>query len=330
MRMNYLSPLLKLNVLSSVALLSFSTFSADNTISELVDVVNGTFDEPARQAGKKAKLRNHAKGLCTSGTFVPASTANEVFNIPFFAQKEINVTGRFSLGGTNPNASDKSSGRFMSLKIDGDKESLNFVTTNAEVFFASNLNEFYSFQSKIKEGSTGRQWLIDNQPNAKAFLAYTSALPITASFAGNRYFGVNSFIFTMQNGQTVPGRWFFEPTTSAKILTSMELSQLSDDFLKTELLSSIKKQPATWDLYVQLAQPEDQINDPTVLWPNTRQRVLIGQLNIDGLRDSDQTVQTCSEGIFNPILLPKGIVPSDDPILHARTPAYVESLIRRF
>lgn len=321
---------MRLSVLSSFVLLSFSAFSADKTIPDLVDAVNGTFDASAREAGKEAKLRNHAKGLCTSGTFVPASAANEVFAIPFFTQKEIDVTARFSLGGTNPNASDKSSGRFMSLKIDGDKENLNFVTTNAEVFFASNLNEFYHFQRKIKDGPAGRQWLIDNQPNAKAFLTYTNALPITASFAGNRYFGVNSFIFTTQNGQTVPGRWFFEPTADAKILTSVELSQLSDDFLEVELLSSIKKQPATWDLYVQLAQPEDQINDPTVLWPDTRQRVLVGRLNIDGLRDSDRAVQKCSEGIFNPILLPKGIVPSDDPILHARTPAYVESLIRRF
>ncbi|GIU52250.1 hypothetical protein TUM4438_44490 [Shewanella sairae] len=155
-------------------------------------------------------------------------------------------------------------------------------------------------------------------------------MPITGSFAGNRYFGVNSFIFTTKNGQTVPGRWFFEPTDSAKVLTSLELSKLSDDFLQTEMLSRIKAQPAIWKLYVQLAQPEDEINDPTALWPTSRERVLIGQVIIDGLRGSDSAVKQCGASIFNPVLLPQGISPSADPILHARTPAYVESLVRRF
>ncbi|GIU52252.1 hypothetical protein TUM4438_44500 [Shewanella sairae] len=107
--------LLQLSLLSSFTILSASTFAADKTFPELVDAVNGTFDATAREAGKKVKLRNHAKGFCTSGTFVPATAANAMFSIPFLAQNEINITARFSLGGTNPDASDKSSGRFMSL-----------------------------------------------------------------------------------------------------------------------------------------------------------------------------------------------------------------------
>jgi len=66
-----------------------------------------------------------------------------------------------------------------------------------------------------------------------------------------------------------------------------------------------------------------------VIWPETRKRLLVGQVVINGDRDSDPQVQQCDKGIFNPLLLPKGIAPSADPILNARTAAYVESFIRR-
>lgn len=222
----------------------------------------------------------------------------------------------------------------MSLKIDGDKENLNFVTTNVPVFFASNLEDFFTFQTKVKQGAEGKQWLIDNQPSAKAFFNYVKQLPPSPSFANSRYYGVNSFLFSTQKGgaqqgETVAGKWIFEPVAGTAALSASELANLGDDFLEAELLDRIKTQPAQWNLYIQLAETGDEINDPTVIWPETRQRLLVGQVVINGERDSDPQVQQCDKGIFNPLLLPKGIAASADPILNARTAAYVESFIRR-
>ncbi len=325
----------KLAVLSQVCLISTLSILAtplsasERSIPELVDAVNGTPDAASREAGKKVKLRNHAKGFCTSGEFTPNPALQDFLAIPFFNQAEIDITARFSLGGTNLQASDKASGRFMSLKIDGDKESLNFVTTNAERFFASNLEDFFIFQTKVKQGAEGKQWLIDNKPDASAFFDYIKLLPPSASFANSRYFGVNSFLFSASTGEIKPGRWIFEPVSGVINLSQTELANLSDDFLKTELLTRIKDKPAVWDLYIQLAQEGDEIDDPTVLWPETRQRLLVGQVIINGERDTDTSTLQCDKGIFNPLLLPKGIAPSADPILNARTAAYVESFIRR-
>lgn len=316
-------------LLTGVTVLSSSVFAADRSSAELVDAVNGTPDTASREAGKKVKLRNHAKGFCTSGSFIPNPKLHNTLAIPFFKQAEIPITARFSLGGTNPHASDRGTGRFMSLKIDGDKESLNFVTTNSPVFFASNLEEFFNFQTKVKQGAEGKQWLVDNQPNAKAFFDYIKTLPPSASFANSRYFGVNSFLFSANNGDIKPGRWSFEPVDGVVNLSQDQLDKLPNNFLKDELLTRIQQKPAAWDLYIQLAEPGDEINDPTVLWPETRQRLLVGQVLIDGSRDNKSATMQCDRGIFNPVLLPEGIKPSADPILNARTPAYIESFIRR-
>lgn len=325
----------KISSLATACLMVGSVFAApianaaERTIAELVDAVNGTPDAASREAGKKVKLRNHAKGFCTSGYFAPNPQLHDSLNIPFFNKTPIKVTARFSLGGTNPKLSDKTPGRFMSLKIDGDKENLNFVTTNVPIFFASNLDDFFTFQTKVKQGTKGKQWLIDNKPDAKAFFDYLTQLPPSPSFANSRYFGVNSFLFTDKQNNSVAGKWIFEPVEGTAALSASELAKLGDDFLKAELLQRINTLPAQWDLYVQLAESGDDINNPTVLLPENRQRILVGQVMIDGKRDSDPQVQQCDRSIFNPLLLPKGIAPSDDPILNARTAAYVESFIRR-
>ncbi|MEL4242713.1 catalase family peroxidase [Shewanella xiamenensis] len=325
----------KLSLFTTACLVVGSVFvaplasAAERTIPELVDAVNGTPDAASREAGKKVKLRNHTKGFCTSGYFAPNPQLHDSFNIPFFNQNPIKVTARFSLGGTNPQISDKTPGRFMSLKIDGDKENLNFVTTNVPVFFASNLDDFFTFQTKVKQGAEGKQWLIDNKPDAKAFFDYVKQLPPSPSFANSRYFGVNSFLFTDKQNNSVAGKWIFEPVAGTAALSASELANLGDDFLKAELLQRINTQPAQWNLYIQLAESGDDINNPTVIWPETRKRLLVGQVVINGDRDSDSQVQQCDKGIFNPLLLPKGIAPSADPILNARTAAYVESFIRR-
>lgn len=313
----------------ALSLCCSSTFllASEKTISQLVDAVNGTFDEKSREAGKKAKLRNHAKGFCTSGSFVPNMAIKNDFNIPILGLAKMDVIARFSLGGGNPHQSDKTSGRFMSLTITGNNESIGFVTTNVPFFFAKNMEDFYSFQVKIKQGAKGKQWLMENHAEGKAFLTYVGKMKATSSYANNIYYGVNSFLFDTKEGTKVAGRWIFEPVQTE---TMGNKAPLSDNFLEKELINRIKKQPIKWNLYIQLAQKNDDILNPAISWPDSREKVLLGQLTIDGLSDNKEEVSQCANNIFNPTLLPKGVSISDDPILKVRTPAYIESLIRRF
>ena len=76
-----------------------SPYASAKTILELVDAVNGTPDLKTRGAGKQAKLRNHAKGFCTSEYFEPNPTLNDELAIPFLIHQRLISLRVFQWGG---------------------------------------------------------------------------------------------------------------------------------------------------------------------------------------------------------------------------------------
>jgi catalase len=68
-------------------------------------------------------------------------------------------------------------------------------------------------------------------------------------------------------------------------------------------------------------------NDATIAWPAGREQVDVGTLTIDRI-DSENDGR-CRDINFDPLVLPSGISPSDDPLLSARSAAYSQSFTRR-
>ena len=88
------------------------------------------------------------------------------------------------------------------------------------------------------------------------------------------------------------------------------------DYLRDELDERLAAAPATFHLEVELAEDGDAIDDPTAVWPEGRQIIDVGRLELTGLandreRDGDVLV-------FDPTHVPDGIRLTDDPILLAR------------
>jgi len=78
---------------------------------------------------------------------------------------------------------------------------------------------------------------------------------------------------------------------------------------------------------VSLAGVGDALDDPSVAWPDDRERITVGHIEITGLafdreRDGDVLV-------FDPTRITDGIALSNDPILRFRHDAYAESVLRR-
>ena len=76
-----------------------------------------------------------------------------------------------------------------------------------------------------------------------------------------------------------------------------------------------------------MAEEGDPLDDPTLAWPDERETIELGRLEVTGLafdRDRDGDVL-----VFDPVRVTDGIETSDDPILHARSDAYAESVLRR-
>jgi catalase len=82
-----------------------------------------------------------------------------------------------------------------------------------------------------------------------------------------------------------------------------------------------------WRLTARLAADDDAIDDPTVPWPDDRETVELGTLELTGLdtsreRDGDVLV-------FDPTRVTDGIELSGDQILRFRPEAYAVSVFRR-
>ena len=106
-----------------------------------------------------------------------------------------------------------------------------------------------------------------------------------------------------------------------------KLKPLPDHFLADELRRRIAAKPAEFLMRLQLAEPGDNLVNPTLQWPEGRKSVTVGRLVIDKVEAG--AGGACDPITFNPLVLPKGIEPSDDPVLLARAAAYAVSLSRR-
>jgi catalase len=76
-----------------------------------------------------------------------------------------------------------------------------------------------------------------------------------------------------------------------------------------------------------LGQPGDPTDDATLPWPADRERVEAGMLTVAALHGEDGG--GCRDVNFDPLVLPSGIVASDDPLLSARSATYARSFERR-
>jgi catalase len=99
------------------------------------------------------------------------------------------------------------------------------------------------------------------------------------------------------------------------------------DFLAHDLVERLKKGPVRWHLMIAVAHPGDPTDDATRAWPADRNRMDAGTVVIDSAQS--QIDGPCRDINFDPLILPAGIEPSNDPLLAARSGAYAVSYNRR-
>jgi catalase len=150
-----------------------------------------------------------------------------------------------------------------------------------------------------------------------------SAAP-PASYAACAYNGIHTFRWVNEEevGRFVRFRW--EPESGVETLSAEDARARGATYLQDDIAT---RGGAAFTLVVTLAEPGDPVDDPTVAWPDSRERVEVGRLELTGPdtereRDGDVLV-------FDPTRVVEGIELSDDPILRFRPRAYSVSVERR-
>jgi catalase len=99
------------------------------------------------------------------------------------------------------------------------------------------------------------------------------------------------------------------------------------NYLFDGLIAQLHAKALRWHLMLTIGQPGDSTADATQAWPPERKQIDAGMLTIDTI-ESEGT-SPIRDINFDPLVLPDGISPSDDPLLSARSAAYSVSFRRR-
>jgi catalase len=141
------------------------------------------------------------------------------------------------------------------------------------------------------------------------------------------YNSLHAYRLTSSTGQQRFIRYRWEPEAGEANVTEDQEWTLPRDYLQEDLRERLARGPAAFTLTARVAAEGDPTDDSTAAWPEDRERVPLGRLEITGIatdreRDGDILV-------FDPTRVTGGIDCSDDPILHFRPHAYEESVYRR-
>lgn len=278
--------------------------------------------------------RNHAKGMCIAGNFASSGQGATLSSADLFRTGQVPVIGRFSFAGGDPFMPDTDGAvRALGLQFRlANGEEWRTAMINLPVFPASTPEAFYGLLGATRPAPGSDKpdpalvkAFMDQHPDTVAALGRIKAEPPTAGFSDARYHALNTFLFR-QGSTTTPVRISLLPVAPPPAGTA-DAPASDRNRLFDALSGDIQKAPLRWTLVAAIGKPGDSTRDPTKEWPADRQQVTLGTLTID--RVSAEAPHNCRDLTFDPLVLPTGIGASDDPILHARSGSYSESLVRR-
>ncbi|KQP14110.1 catalase family peroxidase [Pseudorhodoferax sp. Leaf267] len=290
-----------------------------------------------RNGGKfEGYRRSGAKGVCAVAEFVGSAQGRTLSAASAFSGTPVPVIARFSVGGGNPKAPDNArSQRNMALQFDlPGGETWQMGNISAPVFGASTPEQFIGrLDSLTPDPQTKKpdpdriKAFADANPDVLLQGKYFASQPVPASYARTNYWGVHAFAFIDAAGKKQFGKWVFEPVGGTQVLTDDEAKAKGADFLIDDLRQRVAAGEVAFDFMLQLAEPGDRLDSAVVPLPAERPKVNLGRLTVKSVA-ADAT-GPCVAITYNPIVLPKGVEASADPMLPARAAPYAISLGRR-
>lgn len=324
-----LPPALALLLASGALLIHAPTFATGDPVAQ-VDALEALF---GTHPGFR---RAQAKGVCATGYFQGTPEGAALTRAVAFSGDRHPVLARFSVGGGNPAATDQSkSARGLALQMTlPESQQWQMANISAPMYFIAKPEHFAPFlQVRTPEPETGKPdpealaAFSAKHPETLKQAAWLAKQPIGASYAGYRYWGVNAFKLTADDGAEQFVRWQFTPQVEIAGLDEAALAGRGDDWLADDLATRLDDGPVAFDFHFQLAEDGDPLTDATTVWPDNRTKVRAGTLVLE--KTEAGVGGACDKVMFNPLILPSGITPSDDPVLHARPAAYAVSFGRR-
>lgn len=280
--------------------------------------------------------RNHAKGVCVTGFFDSNGQGRRLSKAVVFQTGRVPVIGRFSLGGGNPYQADAPNtvrGLGLQFRL-RDGEEWRTAMINLPVFPFHNAQAFYdNLIASQPDPNT-------HKPDPEKIAAFAASHPefvraikiirshkVSSGFDNSTFNGLDAFRLIDAAGTSTPVRWTMAPVQPFAPVSATGPTEGNKNYLFDALIASIHQHPLQWHLIVTIGQPGDPTNDATIPWPEGREQVDAGTLTLGSIQ-SEET-GACRVINYDPLVLPAGIAPSDDPLLSPRSAIYSQSFTRR-
>jgi catalase len=280
--------------------------------------------------------RNHAKGVCVVGYFESNGRGAVLSKASVFLPGRVPIIGRFSLAGGQPYVADEAHtvrGLAILFKLSNGEE-WRTAMISIPVFTVNTPQGFYDqLLATSLDPATGKpdparlNAFLAKHPESTKAMQLIRSHPVSSGLENSTYYSLNAFRFINADGAIVPIRWMMVPFQPFQPISTADAGQVDKNYLFDALIANIHKSALQWHLVITVAQPGDPTSDATLPWPPDRQQVDAGTLTIDHIESDDTS--PARDINFDPLVLPNGIVTSDDPLLSARSAVYSQSFTRR-
>ena len=277
----------------------------------------------------------HAKGLMLTGTFRPAPGAQTLTNAPHIVREATPVIARFSNSTGIPVMPDNSpdaNPRGFAIRFNlGERVHTDIVAHSTDGFPTRDGYEFLEFLKSVAASGPDApspkpvEVFLGSNPSALAFVQ--APKPFPTSLARETYFGVTAFAFTNTAGETRHGRYRIVPEHGNEHFPDEQAKTLAPNYHYEEIAERAGKGPIRFKVLVQVASPEDPTDDATQHWPESREQVELGTIELT--ETVPDTLAQQKHIIFDPIPRVEGIAASADPLLDLRAAIYLISGRRR-
>jgi catalase len=298
----------------------------DITPEQVVDGVHKRF---GRHPGHRAL---HAKGRFYKATFTPRPEAAKLSRAAHM-QAPVEAKVRLSNGSGEPSSVDYEPdvrGLAVSFQLP-DGSATDILAQTAPNF---PINSPKGFVELVQANVAGLarvwkfpQFLIKHADQLSGLPANLAALKPTRSYVTRRYFAIHAFKWVNADGEERHVRYTWVPEHGEETISMGEAKKLGADYLGEEMRQRLERGPARMLLELQIAAPGDPTDDPRKNWPDDRERVVAGTLEITELDPSQELDEQIV--VFDPMRLTDGIEASDDRVLAYRPKAYSVSADRR-
>lgn len=277
----------------------------------------------------------HAYGRFYAGTFTATPTAKTLSRAAHFRGAPVPATARLSGASGNPNEKPSNVVAMATKFYLPDGTITDLIGITLPCFFARTPEEFLAFtEAHTADPATGQPDLnklkafAAAHPNGGRFLLLMQKQQAVVSFAQISYRPLHAYRFVNAAGAARWARYHWEPEAGIATQPLEELAKQPREHLYEELEARLSKGPVVFRLELQLAEEGDPLDDPSAIWPQDRERVVVGRLEL--VRPITDTEIGDPVMMHDPTAVTDGIeVSPDDQIIAARRGAYLVSVAER-